>query len=763
MKKVWLIITLSFCVLFPSIHMAASEAKWVITAEKQLKEKNLWVAFRKDLSLKKVPKKALVQIAVDSKYWLWINGEMVVFEGGLKRGPNPNDTYYDELDLAPYLQKGDNQVALLLWYFGKEGFSHKNSGQGGLIMRSSDIDLNTNDSWVAKVHPAFLDSGEPFPNFRLPESNILFDANKDMPDWQVGDYSSYGFMSVKEIGNWGDAPWNQLIKRPIPFWKDFGVKEGRMERISGSIYDTIRVKLPYNMQMTPVLDITDPKGGSLIHIQTDHSVAGGDINIRAEYITKKGNQVYESLGWMNGHHLLLMVPKGLEVNSVKYRETGFDTTVEGSFFCEDPFFMRFWEKGLRTLYVNMRDTYFDCPDRERAQWWGDVVTLMGESFYMYSSSSHALMKKAILELANWQRETNVLFSPVPAGNYNTELPAQMLASIGRYGFWNYYKHTGDKATIEAVYPAVKRYLNIWKLDETGLTAERKGDWDWGDWGINQDLRLNYAGWHYMALEAAAQMADLLGHPDDVQMYRSTMERIKVGYNACWNGTAYRHPGYKDETDDRVQALAVIAGIAEPGKYAKLFDVFKKEEHASPYMEKYVMEALFVMAEGEYAVERAKRRFTPMVNHPDYTTLFEGWGIGSEGFGGGTVNHAWSGGVLTVLAEYMLGVYPQEAGYKTFVVNPNPASFEKAALTTPSIAGEIKTGFENTPEQFKLQLTVPKGTTAIVYMPTTQIDRITVNGKSLKTKQLANAEEATPIPGKTACKLAKGTYELLAIK
>jgi alpha-L-rhamnosidase len=28
---------------------------------------------------------------------------MAVFEGGLKRGPNRTDTYYDEIDLRPFL------------------------------------------------------------------------------------------------------------------------------------------------------------------------------------------------------------------------------------------------------------------------------------------------------------------------------------------------------------------------------------------------------------------------------------------------------------------------------------------------------------------------------------------------------------------------------------------------------------------------------------------------------------------------------------
>ena len=57
----------------------------------------------------KRPEKAVAQIAVDSKYWLWINGQLAVFEGGVKRGPTPKDTYYDEVDLAPFLQKGKNK------------------------------------------------------------------------------------------------------------------------------------------------------------------------------------------------------------------------------------------------------------------------------------------------------------------------------------------------------------------------------------------------------------------------------------------------------------------------------------------------------------------------------------------------------------------------------------------------------------------------------------------------------------------------------
>ena len=90
-------------------------------------------------------------------------------------------------------------------------------------------------------------------------------------------------------------------------------------------------------------------------------------------------------------------------------------------------------------------------------------------------------------------------------------------------------------------------------------------------------------------------------------------------------------------------LAVIAGIADQTQYDEIFNLLKSQKHASPYMEKYIMEALFIMGQSNYALERVQSRFAPMVDNKEYSTLFEGWDIGEKGFGGGTVNHAWSGG------------------------------------------------------------------------------------------------------------------------
>jgi hypothetical protein len=60
-------------------------------------------------------------IAVNTKYWLYINGNQAVFEGGLFRESMPDCGHVDYIDLAPYLLKGETIITIACWYFGNGG------------------------------------------------------------------------------------------------------------------------------------------------------------------------------------------------------------------------------------------------------------------------------------------------------------------------------------------------------------------------------------------------------------------------------------------------------------------------------------------------------------------------------------------------------------------------------------------------------------------------------------------------------------------
>ncbi len=738
-KKLALAITLALLATFGS-GKDAWEGKWITATENQ-SESNTWIAFRKTFDLSLVPASALSRIAADSKYWLWINGQLIVFEGGLKRGPTPVDTYYDEVDIAPFLLEGKNTIAILLWYFGKEGFSHKSSGAAAMVFecKAPGINVVSDKSWLATLHRAYENTRGVRPNFRLPESNVRFDARRDPGNWYDPDYNPQGrgFGNAKEAGTPPAAPWNRLVKRPIPLWKDYGLKEYvSVERKSGEMYDTLVCRLPYNAQITPWFRISSDEGLE-ITMHTDHYYGGGPPNVRAEYMTKKGIQEYESLGWMNGHKVFYILPKEISVEKVMYRETGYSTEFTGTFESSDPWLNQLWKKAVRTLYVTMRDTYMDCPDRERAQWWGDVVNESGESFYALDPDAAGLTKKGILELINWQREDHTLFSPVPAGNWNSELPGQMLASVGYYGFWNYYLNTGDKETISLVFDGVKKYLDVWKLKEDGTLVERTGDWYWGDWGTSIDKQLLFNAWYYLALKGYRKMAEVLVKPEEEKRTQSKMDAFETAFNnAFWDGKGYRTKTYEGKYDDRAQALAVVSGLASPSKYPVLSDIFKTTFLASPYMEKYVLEALFLMNEPEYGLERMKNRFGPMVDHPEISTLWEGWGIGRDGYGGGSINHAWSGGGLTILAEYVCGLAPVDPAWKTIRIKPMIGNLTQVSTGNNTVAGRTEVSVKNERGTYTVDVMIPEGSDGIVCIPEAY-GRIHLNGREVWNKREKN--------------------------
>lgn len=262
MKK---LVSLLIVLFFVAVSLQAKEwkARW-ITSDQCQSRTNSWLCFQKTVELPAMDGTPVyADIAVDSKYWMWINGEMVVFEGGLKRGPNPRDTYYDHVDITPYLTEGKNSIAILMWYFGKDGFSHSSSGKAGLLFdcQTEKFEILSDASWGCQYYGAYEPTTEGTqPNWRLPESNIRFNAQKEIVGWmEKGANPRFGRAFI--IGDAGISPWNKLVERPIPLWKDYGIRDYiSIERKEGAEVDTFYCKLPYNCHATPYLDVVSPAG-----------------------------------------------------------------------------------------------------------------------------------------------------------------------------------------------------------------------------------------------------------------------------------------------------------------------------------------------------------------------------------------------------------------------------------------------------------------------------------------------------------------------
>ena len=124
--------------IFPTVVLANNtsggydwQGKWIWTSDSP--SEGQWIDLRKTFTLKELPEKAEARISVDSRYWMWINGEMVVYEGQLKGGPDTSSWYYAVVDLAPYLREGKNTIAILAVYWGFSSASSTPTGNQGLL------------------------------------------------------------------------------------------------------------------------------------------------------------------------------------------------------------------------------------------------------------------------------------------------------------------------------------------------------------------------------------------------------------------------------------------------------------------------------------------------------------------------------------------------------------------------------------------------------------------------------------------------------
>lgn len=701
------LITSSQITTAQDIDFDQSRAEWITYPDFE-HSSNQWFKLRRSFTLEKTSKVAIAKISADSKYWLWINGELVLFEGQLKRGPNPNDTYYDEIDIAPWLKRGENIVAIQLWYYGKDGFSHRDSRVAGLYFDCNigDYSLVTDNQWKISIDKAYQNTGEPQANYRLSESNVKYVAKNRISGWQDISFDDSKWRSAQPRGEAGVAPWNNLVLRPIPQWKDYGLKLLPFTKEG----NRVTAELPYNMQFHVYFKVK-AKGGETISCTLDNFYHTNGVHLRMEYVADSGVQEYEHKPWLNGHKIYLDIEDGVEILEVGYRETGFATEFTGDFNCSDPFLNTLHQKSLRTLYVTMRDNYMDCPDRERAQWWGDLVLEMEETFYVMDTTANSLTRKAIRELVDWQRADSVIYSPTPEGNWKKELPQQMLASIGWYGFRNYVLYTGEVSIYDEVFESVEKYLSLWSVEESGHVPFKGGGWNWSDWGGNIDVMLLEHAWYSLALESYAEMAMYKGYPDRAEEARAKIAKIKEFVNNnYWTPEGYRSTRYKRETDDRGNAMMVLANIADRDKYSTIVSVLDTVYHASPYMEKYVEESLFLMGRGDIAVRRMKERYKPMVDSW-ITTLWEVFHTPNQSY-----NHAWSGGPLTHMYKYMAGIRPTKMGFEEFEVFPDPIDLKSMTAVIPSVKGEIKFDYKDEDSDIVISLVTPNDCTPTVRVP-----------------------------------------------
>jgi alpha-L-rhamnosidase len=269
---------------------------------------------------------------------------------------------------------------------------------------------------------------------------------------------------------------------------------------------------------------------------TRKPLLGPDAHV-SRYTARAGVQRFERFTWAAVRWMQVSVrnaPQGLRISNLGVVQTNYPVQETGSFTCNDPLLNHLWATGAYTLKLCMHDGWEDCPSREQRQWLGDatVEQLVGQ--VAFGPDINALNAKFLRDAAASQRPDGLtqMFAPGNHGTNGLLIPdwtLQWILNARNHALWS-----GDRATIEEVFPAIERAL-IWferSRGANGLIADMPY-WHFMDWaGVGRSgeacaLNAQYAG----CLTAAADLADELDRPRVAAQYRHVAITIRNALNA----------------------------------------------------------------------------------------------------------------------------------------------------------------------------------------------------------------------------------------
>lgn len=635
------------------------QAEWIFGADNRAADTKM--IFRRNFSLDAVPPTAVARIAAETKYWLWINGALAVFEGGVFRESKPGCGWADEVDIAPYLRTGRNQITALVWYYGNGGRNNSFCPEGGFIFACDAVGLYSDSRFLCMKHPAYVKSGAPHPAYLYGGDNAAFDARLDVGAFWSVDFDESGFMPAVGYEN---KVWGDMMVSMIP-----PVRIGEAVRLDLHKTETgYEASLPYAMTATFAFRAAGCHAGDVLDVRTDrYNINGGPTDEfhnynghRIEFTCREGDNDFEGLMYLYGEKVIITCPENVVFTDFSFRESGYDCDIIGSVKTNDPVFDRLIGKCIRTLYVCMRNNFMDCPDRERGQWIGDVSVQAPQVFYVLDDRAKLLLKKAISDYIGL-RKGDVLVGNVP-GDHFCEFPSQNLVAISEFGLLaEYYDCSGDAWMPSFVLEPCVKYLMLWGTDERGLLIPRQGTVRWFDhhWNADGDVLENCM--YVSACKFARRMADVTGDHRFDGFLEGRISSISAGIETYyWKGDYYSSD---NRVDERPNAIAVLCGLVPEERYPAIRTILLEVFNSTPYMERFVLAALCKMGYCKDAYLRMMSRYYNLAVNENST-------VWEDFFILGTKNHAWSGCPVEIAFRYLFGITSDD-GFRTFSVNPCP--------------------------------------------------------------------------------------------
>jgi alpha-L-rhamnosidase len=441
----------------------------------------------------------------------------------------------------------------------------------------------------------------------------------------------------------------------------------------------------------------------------------------------------------------------------------------------------------------------DGAKRDRAVWSGDLA-VEGPTLF-YSSDSSNYIRGSLQLLGSYAGsngyvsgdmppQTPINTGPAPATTQNPYSASYSMYFVRDLAL--YYQYTADTSFVKQEWPIVENELawSATQVDANGLFATTNADgadWDYYDGDKTGEVTA-YNALYYQTLVDGVNLAKATGHTDLAAQYASQAASLKAKINATLFNT---RTGVYDLSNtvtgvvaQDANAYAIEYGVAPADKVAGILARIKSslwtatgtEPYSSgysniisPYVTGAELIARFDSTDSANAVTLLENEWGPMIAPGDiYTGTF--WEnestTGTQGSSSTSMAHGWSTAPTSVLSEYVLGIQPVDAGYKTWTVRPQPGtlSWTEGQAPTPHGALSVKWNHDTNAGRFAMQVKAPTGTAGTISVPTfgAHVDVI-VNGRTVWSNGHAvrrhNDLSATLDSGYVNLTVGSGTFDI----
>ncbi len=689
--------------------------------------------------------RATAYVAASQQYQLYIGNKQVA------TGPSysyPDRSYYEPTDITFALKPGAPNVIGVLHYWGGAG-QGRPASPPGLLVQINVVHSNgvrevfgTDGSW--RQHSAEWRPAPP----RNDEGGFVehIDGRLHPHRWTFPKFDATGWRPVAVLGKPAETPFTHLVAQRTriiqPRVHPVSVKtlpDGAVVADFGSVVaarpnvlfragtDGRRIK----MHVGYVLDSDG-------HVSTTKSTQATDLSF--EYVQRDGLQAFEPFHYLGFRYLEVDDPgEALPATrlTARVRHAEMPQVAAATFVSSDETLNEVWQLVRHSALYASQDQFVDTPTREKGQFLADAYNISLATMHAFREQN--LTWQALQDFADSQRRY------WPNGNLNAVYPngdgrRSFLDFTERYPdwVWQYYTQTGDRDTVAALYPTLRRvigYVTSLIDSQTGLVTYTATDGrDLVDWppamrygyDVSTVARTTTNVLAALDLQRLAQIATLLGRRDDAAAAQSRRDALVAAINAKLTRPdgVYIDGLHADGTPSthaaqQASAFALATGIVPSDKVAPVGAyVARLGIKSGPLNGLFLLDALRAAGRTADVV-----RVLTDTEHPGWayetahggTFTWESWT--PNDIEGDSMSHGWGSSALVAFQTALLGVstVPMGATPSGPVVSVEAPAAGPASVTgqVPTIAGAVRVSWRRAGGRLTLDLQVPANVTAHV--------------------------------------------------